>query len=247
MTKNEAASVAQMTDEQIDQMWADAWKSLKGPISYTLAVRAFARALLAQAAPPAAPVQGDERKLFEARGYKSAIDGDFIRDGDGQYANRTIQHRWEAWRERARIARGCQYIDCADDFGCAGCAAPAAPATGESGAEPVAWINKETLRELVENPRKRLTQVWLNPEKTAEDDTPLVSLESLMNNPFAAAAAWRNKSCKWCGGAGWYTSHTTGYPHEMPCRYCNPNGESKATHRATRPASKSAPEGESNA
>lgn len=88
----------------------------------------FAGAKLAQAAPPAAPAQGDERKLFEARGYKSAIEGDFIRDGDGQYANRTIQHRWEAWRERARIARGCQYIDCADDFGCAGCAAPAAPA-----------------------------------------------------------------------------------------------------------------------
>ena len=30
--------------------------------------------------------------------------------------------------------------------------------------------------------------------------------------------------CKRCGGPGWYTSHTTGYPESIPCSACNPQG-----------------------
>lgn len=32
--------------------------------------------------------------------------------------------------------------------------------------------------------------------------------------------------CKRCGGPGWYTSHTTGYPESIPCSACNPQGVS---------------------
>lgn len=56
MTKNEAASVAQLTDEQILDIASDfsEWTEVGYAISDKVA---FARAILAQAAPPAAPVQ----------------------------------------------------------------------------------------------------------------------------------------------------------------------------------------------
>ncbi|WP_025917528.1 hypothetical protein [Herminiimonas sp. CN] len=38
------------------------------------------------------------RAEFEANGYKAAVLGDFIRNGDGTYALRVVQHRWEAWQ-----------------------------------------------------------------------------------------------------------------------------------------------------
>lgn len=47
----------------------------------------------------------------------------------------------------------------------------AARAQGEG--VPVVWINKETLQKLVEDPKQRLQQVWINPKRTDEDDTPL--------------------------------------------------------------------------
>lgn len=61
---NEAASVAQLTDEQIDALYFQCVSDSCVGKSFR---HAFARALLAQAAPPAAPVQGDaltdEREL----------------------------------------------------------------------------------------------------------------------------------------------------------------------------------------
>ncbi|MGE8691677.1 MAG: hypothetical protein ACN6PJ_31340 [Achromobacter sp.] len=41
-----------------------------------------------------------------------------------------------------------------------------------------------------------------------------------------ASAPVAGERCKRCGGPGWYTSHTTGYPHSMPCIDCNPQGVS---------------------
>ncbi|MDF3858124.1 hypothetical protein P3W70_07195 [Achromobacter denitrificans] len=41
-----------------------------------------------------------------------------------------------------------------------------------------------------------------------------------------ASAPVAGEACKRCGGPGWYTSHTTGYPHSMPCIDCNPQGVS---------------------
>ncbi|WP_419204363.1 hypothetical protein [Bordetella trematum] len=35
-----------------------------------------------------------------------------------------------------------------------------------------------------------------------------------------------DERCKRCGGPGWYTSHTTGYPESIPCSACNPQGVS---------------------
>ncbi|WP_334159613.1 hypothetical protein [Achromobacter insolitus] len=35
-----------------------------------------------------------------------------------------------------------------------------------------------------------------------------------------------DEPCKRCGGPGWYTSHTTGYPESIPCSACNPQGVS---------------------
>lgn len=38
------------------------------------------------------------RAEFEANGYKAAVFGDFIKNGDGTYALNAVQHRWEAWQ-----------------------------------------------------------------------------------------------------------------------------------------------------
>ncbi|WYX32167.1 hypothetical protein WJ976_12985 [Achromobacter denitrificans] len=35
-----------------------------------------------------------------------------------------------------------------------------------------------------------------------------------------------DERCKRCGGPGWYTSRTTGYPESIPCSACNPQGVS---------------------
>ncbi|AZS78561.1 hypothetical protein ELS24_08975 [Achromobacter spanius] len=35
-----------------------------------------------------------------------------------------------------------------------------------------------------------------------------------------------DERCKRCGGPGWYTSHTAGYPESIPCSACNPQGVS---------------------
>ncbi|CUJ81874.1 Uncharacterised protein [Achromobacter sp. 2789STDY5608615] len=39
-----------------------------------------------------------------------------------------------------------------------------------------------------------------------------------------ASAPVAGERCKRCGGPGWYTSHTTGYPESIPCSACNPQG-----------------------
>ncbi|QQB37946.1 hypothetical protein I6I07_15785 [Achromobacter deleyi] len=41
-----------------------------------------------------------------------------------------------------------------------------------------------------------------------------------------ASAPVAGDRCKRCGGPGWYTSHTTGYPESIPCSACNPQGVS---------------------
>ncbi|WP_232482026.1 hypothetical protein [Achromobacter denitrificans] len=41
-----------------------------------------------------------------------------------------------------------------------------------------------------------------------------------------ASASVAGEACKRCGGPGWYTSHTTGYPESIPCSACNPQGVS---------------------
>lgn len=115
---NEAASVAQMTDEQLDQMWADAWKSLKGPISYTLAVRAFARALLAQAAPPAAPVRGNAQSIVARLDWCARMLEDM-----GTCAKRGDNIYTDVVQVRGAVKAMLEVL-----------AAPAAPVTGESGA-----------------------------------------------------------------------------------------------------------------
>jgi len=38
---------------------------------------------------------------------------------------------------------------------------------------PSVFINGETLTSLISDPKRRLSQVWINPKKTVEDDTPL--------------------------------------------------------------------------
>lgn len=62
MTKNEAASVAQMTDEKIDALYFQCVSDSCVGKSFR---HAFARAILAQAAPPSAPVQGVTLKDYE--------------------------------------------------------------------------------------------------------------------------------------------------------------------------------------
>ncbi|KAK51366.1 hypothetical protein [Bordetella bronchiseptica] len=47
---------------------------------------------------------------------------------------------------------------------------------------------------------------------------------TLMGEPAPQASA--DARCKRCGGPGWYTSHTTGYPESIPCSACNPQGVS---------------------
>ncbi len=41
-----------------------------------------------------------------------------------------------------------------------------------------------------------------------------------------ASAPVADEPCKRCGGPGWYTNHTTGYPESFPCIACNPQGVS---------------------
>lgn len=41
-----------------------------------------------------------------------------------------------------------------------------------------------------------------------------------------ASAPVADERCKRCGGPGWYTSHTTGYPESLPCSASNPQGVS---------------------
>ncbi|WP_419204224.1 hypothetical protein [Bordetella trematum] len=53
--------------------------------------------------------------------------------------------------------------------------------------------------------------------------------EGKCHHPAPAAAEHSpvgDERCKRCGGPGWYTSHTTGYPESIPCSACNPQGVS---------------------
>lgn len=48
------------------------------------------------------------------------------------------------------------------------------------------------------------------------------AIESALLSKLRAPVA--DEPCKRCGGPGWYTSHTTGYPESIPCSACNPQG-----------------------
>jgi len=48
-------------------------------------------------------------------------------------------------------------------------------------------------------------------------------LDALLSKLRAPVA---DEPCKRCGGPGWYTSHSTGYPESIPCSACNPQGVS---------------------
>ncbi|ATI15662.1 transcriptional regulator [Bordetella phage vB_BbrM_PHB04] len=50
------------------------------------------------------------------------------------------------------------------------------------------------------------------------------AIESALLSKLRAPVA--DERCKRCGGPGWYTSHTTGYPESIPCSACNPQGVS---------------------
>ncbi|MPS30540.1 MAG: hypothetical protein E2576_14510 [Alcaligenaceae bacterium] len=62
---------------------------------------------------------------------------------------------------------------------------------------------------------------WMIDEGKVKDVTPVGKFHS------ATPRRWK---CAGCGdGSGWYTSYTTGYPHAVPCRRCNPDGSPKHT------------------
>ncbi|TSP11473.1 hypothetical protein [Cupriavidus campinensis] len=126
MTKNEAASVAQMTDEKIMILRRETYQGAHAPRASDLA---FARALLAQAAPPAAPVQ----------------DRGDIADAVSKALNRAWQLGQTYWQQadsdyysenRKSSETHAKFNALVDETRLALLAAPAAPATGESGAEP---------------------------------------------------------------------------------------------------------------
>lgn len=97
-------NVAQMTDEQISAVY---YETLNGD-GGSWYIR-YARAILAQAAPPAAPAQQDEREAFEAV-IRSLTDPkshhyDLARDERAHdvYARWPTALAWEAWRARAAL------------------------------------------------------------------------------------------------------------------------------------------------
>ncbi|MGV8294004.1 hypothetical protein ACV36C_34545, partial [Pseudomonas aeruginosa] len=49
-------------------------------------------------------------------------------------------------------------------------------------------------------------------------------LANAIKRAALASAPVARERCKRCGGPGWYTSHTTGYPESIPCSACNPQG-----------------------
>ncbi|KNE28181.1 hypothetical protein [Achromobacter spanius] len=52
------------------------------------------------------------------------------------------------------------------------------------------------------------------------------ALSKLRAEGVQAGEPVADERCKRCGGPGWYTSHTTGYPESIPCSACNPQGVS---------------------
>lgn len=60
-------------------------------------------------------------------------------------------------------------------------------------------------------------------DSCADMDVAHMIRDHLKSNASAPVAG---EPCKRCGGPGWYTSHTTGYPESIPCSACNPEGAS---------------------
>ncbi|KNE23849.1 hypothetical protein [Achromobacter spanius] len=65
--------------------------------------------------------------------------------------------------------------------------------------------------------------VWQSVWHAAQFDRAMHP-DSSKQRPHSAPVA--DAPCKRCGGPGWYTSHTTGYPESIPCSACNPQGVS---------------------
>ena len=75
-----------------------------------------------------------------------------------------------------------------------------------------------------------VTFMWIegrNPLRTTAGsqrvDTLLAGIRAVLSKLRAPVA---DEKCKRCGGHGWRTDHTTGYPHSIPCSACNPQGVS---------------------
>lgn len=65
-------------------------------------------------------------------------------------------------------------------------------------AEPVAFINHETLNALLQDPKRLLAQCWLNPKKTGEDDTALYATTvTVQEKEEAARYRWLRDRNDW--------------------------------------------------
>ncbi|GGX30339.1 hypothetical protein GCM10007242_41180 [Pigmentiphaga litoralis] len=73
-------------------------------------------------------------------------------------------------------------------------------------------------------------------ERAVRDQSLLEVIQALNGNPYSLTKSecinvvetlkgTSAAACIGCGGPGWYTSHTTGYGHWVPCRHCNPGGK----------------------
>lgn len=85
-------------------------------------------------------------------------------------------------------------------------------------------------REALLTERQRFEQWYLTQGKYSFD--PIGGRDCSMQwEAWQAAIRREVTKCRGCGGVGWYTSHTTGYPHRVPCKYCNKEGKSALRYR----------------